>query len=369
MRAPSVASLSAIALVSTGCEAILGIDFGAVHENEVCGSAQPNPPPEVVDAGGANEITVVTTDSRFGDGPNPAGEGGYLTVGYDLDGTCTGRGGEDLCRPPAWVGADVRDGPDGEDNGVGRMFVSQEEIFDLNLVTSDSLNEEVVTGNHAPTGIIRVRGYNGFHADDTLEVDWFVPLAPSALGDDAFVPSFDGGDVWPLSSDDLDDPGPSGEPMSLYRDTSAYVSGYQLVAHFSRVRIPIANIYFDVERVVVTGDIVSRAREGTTLEKGLFTGIVSTSTLLEVLPLTTEAITGASLCGDDPLYASIKKFVCTSADSALGGASDDCDGASAGITFQTAGITLGAEMPIDVPPSSCPPETSPRGDTCQVAPE
>ncbi len=371
MRARAQLSFFALALVSTGCEAALGIDFDAVHaqKNEVCGSAQPNSPPDVVDAGGAAEITVITMHSHFGDGPNPAGEGGYLTQGYDLDGTCTGRGGKDLCAPPAWTGADVIDGRNGEDNGVGRMFVSQEAIFDLNLVTSDTLDAEIVAGNDAPTGIIRVRGYNSFHADDTLEVDWFVPLPPSTLGDDAFVPAFDGSDVWPLSSDDLDDPGSSGEPVSLYRDTSAYVSGYQLVARFSRVRIPIANIYFDIEQAIVTADIVSRAREGTTLENGLLAGIVSTSTLLEVLPLTTEAITGQPLCADDPLYPSIKKFVCTSADTSLGGESADCDGASVGISFQTARITLGAAAPLVVPPSSCTPETSPHGDTCEVAPE
>jgi len=90
--------------------------------------------------------------------------------------------------------------------------------------------------------------------------------------------------------------------------------------------------------------------------------------LLEVLPLTTEAITGSSLCSDDPLYPSIKRFVCISADTSLIPDGKACDGASFAIAFQTAGITLGASAPIVVPPSRCTPETIPRGDTCAIAP-
>jgi hypothetical protein len=364
------ARILVLGLVSQACESVLGFDFDAVDpiDQGACGSALPNAPPDVVNAGGDVEIVVVTTDSRYGDGPDPSGDTGYLKVGYDLDGTCTGRGGAALCTPPDWTGSDVRDGPNGEDNGVGRMLVSQDDIFHLDLVTSDTLGAEVILGNDAPTGIIRVRGYNGFHEDDTVEVDWFVPLAPSALGMNAFVPAYDGTDVWPLSEDDLDAPGPDGQPMSAYRDTQAYVTGYQLVAHFDRARIPISNVYFDIEQVIVSGDIVSRAREGTKLENGLLAGVVSASTLLEVLPLTTEAITGQSLCSDDPLYPSIKKFVCISADTPLTPESNACDGSSFGISFQTAGVTLGAQAPIVARPSGCTPETIPRGDSCAIAP-
>ncbi|HEX6764541.1 MAG TPA: hypothetical protein VF103_03665 [Polyangiaceae bacterium] len=368
MKAREVLGLATLALLSGGCEAVLGIDFDAVEpqNQKACGSALPNPPPDVMNAGGNVEIVVVTMDSRYGDGPDPSGDTGFYQVGYDLDGTCTGRGGKALCEPPEWTGSDVKDGPDGEDNGVGRMLMSQDDIFNLDLVTSDTLNAEIVRGNDAPTGIIRVRGYNGFHEDDTVEVDWFVPLAPASLGANGFVPVYDGSDVWPLATDDLDAPDTDGAPMSIYRDTHAYVSGYQLVAHFDRIRIPISNIYFEADGVIVSGDIVSRAREGTKLENGLLAGVVSSSTLLEVLPLTTEAITGQSLCSDDPLYPSIKKFVCISADSSLSGGRA-CDGSSFGIAFQTAGVTLGEQAPIVLPPSGCTPETLPRGDTCAFA--
>ena len=370
MRLSRFVQVLLVSLCASACETVLGIDFDAVDEvpDDTCRSAQPNVPPEVTDAGGSDEITVVTTNSRYGDG-NPAGESGYLRVGYDVDATCTGRGDENLCTPPAWIGANVVDGPNGEDNGVGRMFVSQKRIFNLDLVTSDTLDAEIVTGRHAPTGILRVRGYNGFHEDDTLEVDWFVPLAPSLLGDDAFVPAFDGSDVWPISSDDLDEPEADGQPMSVYRDEDAYVNGYQLVARFPRIRIPIANIYFEATKVIVSGDIVSRAGEGTKLENGLLAGIVSASTLLEVLPVTTEAITGQSLCNDDPLYPSIKRFVCISADTPLVDGNETCDGASFGIAFQPAAITLGSEAPVVVLPSSCTKETTPRGDTCAIPPD
>jgi hypothetical protein len=367
VRAVGLVALTLLGFSISSCEAVLGIDFDAVEPQSACGSAQPNGPPPVEDARGTDELVVVTTNSRFGDGSDPNGKDGYFSVGYDLDHTCTGRGGKALCKPPPWAGSDVTDGPNGEDNGVGRMFRSQERVFGLDLVTSDSLNMGVVEGKHAPTGIVRVRGYNGFHDDDVVEVSWFVPLAPGAQGEDAFVPRFDGTDVWPLASDDLDAPGDMGEPMSLYRDRAAYVSNYQLVAHFPKVRIPITNIYFDINQAIVTADIVSRAIEGTKLEHGILAGVVSSSTFIEVLPLTTEAITGSSLCKDNSLYPSIKQFVCISADMQLEPGARECDGSSTAITFDTAAVTLGAEAPIVVPPSACTPENSPRGDTCADA--
>ena len=80
-----------------------------------------------------------------------------------------------------------------------------------------------------------------------------------------------------------------------------------------------------------------------------------------------EAITGSALCKNNALYPSIKQFVCISADMQLEPGARECDGSSAAITFDSVAVTLGAEAPIVVPPSSCTPENSPRGDTCADA--
>lgn len=86
-------------------------------------------------------------------------------------------------------------------------------------------------------------------------------------------------------------------------------------------------------------------------------------------PAAAEILFAAGRCSDDPLYPSIKRFVCISADTPLTDESAACDGASFAIAFQTAGVTLGVEAPIIAPPTECTPETVPRGDTCAMAPE
>jgi hypothetical protein len=359
-RANATACIIGIAV--TGCESVLGIDFDAVEQApNACHHASPNPPPAVQNAGGDIEFTAVVIDAQYGDGVDANGKANFLSQGYDLDGLCTGPNGPASCTPPAWVGYPETDGTDGRDNGVGRMFSAQNALFGLTLVSSDYLSPLVNSGEHAPNGIIRVRGYNGFHEDDQVEVDWFVALAPAAQGDGSFAPKFDGSDVWPLDADTLDGTTDDGAPRSLYRDTAAYVSAYQLVAHFPRVQIPLANIYFEAHDVILTSQITETATTATMLKNGILAGTIPMATFLDVIPLTAAAITGqTSLCRDSPLYPDIKHFICVADDSPLDRPSGgECDAGSFGIAFATAPVVLGSSGPPPVPENPCedPPDT------------
>src|ERR1051325_8732626 len=161
--------VAVLALSSTGCESAIGFDFDTVEEQPPCRHAQPNPRPALTDAGGEVEVTAVVINAAYGDGFDAEGRPNFLSQGYDLDGLCTGPEGPASCTPPAWVGYPETDGSNGRDNGVGRMFSAQDALFGLTLVSSDFLAPFVESGEHAPNGIIRVRGYNGLHEDDHVE--------------------------------------------------------------------------------------------------------------------------------------------------------------------------------------------------------
>ena len=152
-----------------------------------------------------------------------------------------------------------------------------------------------------------------------------------------------------------------GAPRSLYRDTAAYVSAYQLVAHFPRVQIPLANIYFEAHDVILTSQITETATTATMLKNGILAGTIPMATFLDVIPLTAAAITGqTSLCRDSPLYPDIKHFICVADDSPLDRPSGgECDAGSFGIAFATAPVVLGSSGPPPVPENPCedPPDT------------
>jgi hypothetical protein len=357
--AASVGLALAAALLA-GCEGVIGFDFDAVEVVAPCHPAHPHAPPGISDAGGDLAFTGVVIDAAYGDGENAQGKPSFTTQGYDLDGLCTGADGPASCTPPAWVKSPETDGTNGRDNGVGRMFAAQDERLGITLVSSDNLSPLVNDGSHAPNGVIRVRGYNGFHEDDQVEVDWFVALAPGLQGKNAFVPAFDGSDSWPIDEDTLDGTTEDGAPRSLYRDTAAYVSGYQLVAHFSRIQLPLANVYFEAHDVILTTEITQTATSATRLQNGLLAGIIPMETFLDVIPLTAAAITGLSLCRDSAPYPGIKNFICVAADSPLDRTSGgECDAASFGIAFETAQVSLGAAGPPPVLANPCddPPDT------------
>jgi len=350
------------AALLTGCEGVIGFDFDAVEPAVPCQLARPNPAPGITDAGGDIEFTAVVIDAAYGDGVNAEGQPNFKVQGYDLDGLCTAANGPTSCTAPAWVHYPQTDGTNGRDNGVGRMFTAQDERLGVTLVSSDYLRPLVENGTHAPNGILRVRGYNGFHEDDQVEVDWFVALAPAGQGASAFTPAFDGSDVWPLDEDALDGVTDDGAPRSLYRDTAAYVSGYQLVAHFPRIQLPLANIYFEAHDVILTSQITQTATSATRLQKGMLAGLIPMATFLDVMPLTAAAITGqTSLCRDSMVYPDIKNFICVAADSPLDRPSGgECDAAALGIGFETAPVKLGQgsappvlDNPCNDPPDTC----------------
>jgi hypothetical protein len=376
-----LAALMLAAATGAGCESVIGADFGGAEPRLVdaggaagtggagdpsCVLAQPPERPAIPAAGDDVEIVFVMKAIHFGDGLDASGRPEYLDLGYDLDGLCTGPGREAAgCTAPDWLDLDLRDGDRGQDNSVGKLLLSQEATFAASIITSDQLNANVADGINAPTSVLRIRDFGGLGEDDRVEVDWFVT---GALGS---PPTFTGADAWPVLASTLADPEAStgAATVSHFRDPNAFVTQRVLVARFERVQIPLLDVYFNVQDLVLTGRLNPVIGTGEwRLEDGILTGWTTSQELLRVIPLIAESSFGVSLCTDNAAnYPTVKRFICAAADLAEDGSTDGsalCLRHSVGARFEAAPGALGA--PIAAPPQEgrCPPETDPANDTC-----
>ena len=244
-------------------------------------------------------------------------------------------------------------------------------MLGVKVITSGLLDERVAEGVDAPAGLIRISDYGGFSEDDRVQVDWFVPVPPSLGPAGSFVPAFDGTDEFPVAASEL---GPS-DGMTLRaaaRDANAYVTQRTLVAKLDRVLIPMANVYFEVVDVVVTGDLVRDAgTEQWTIEHGVVSGKARERTLIDVVPAIGFSISAVALCPTDPNFFGVKEVICAGADILFDGSSDPaavCDGMSVGIAFETAPARVGEPAELPDPAQPCPTTVSPSERTCSAPP-
>jgi hypothetical protein len=304
------------------------------------------------------------------------GEPVFSSIGYDVDDNCTGAEPAP-CQPSPWIGVQAVDGPGGRDNGVGRILLAQEDVLGGQVISSGVLNQSVTLGLHAPLGLIRIRGYGGFSDDDHVVVDWFIPVAPDPEGDGP-PPTFDGNTAFPiaegtvLGAGDAGDGRDAGQALeSHHRDESAYVNQRIIVARFATLKVPMANVYFDLLDVVLTGkldrDLVTGAWS---LEGGLLSGRSRMAALIDVVPVVAAVVSTVALCPDNPNFGLVKRMICTGADVALEPAAvgGDCDGVSFGVALTTAPALLGAVLPLPALSADCAPATSDVAN-CSVAPE
>ncbi len=365
-----------LVLVLGGCEQLIGADFDEARPSRevesTCESAAPTEAPDISNAGGDVELTLVIHRVDFGDGANKMGVRDPTSKGFDLDSTCTaGDGDPPRCLPPAWTDGNPLDGQRGEDNGVGLLLASQEKLFGLHLISSELLNTRLEQGLDAPIGIMRVRGYSGLADDDQVDVDWYVPLAANPEGMSGFDPLFDGTDEWPVRADRVTgDFSATGEPPdAVLRDTNAYVSKFRLVARFGETPMPLANIYFEVRSFVLAVDLlrdqVTRRWGGS---NGTLAAVASADAILGLVPQAAFFSSGVGVCTTDQNYALIKKFVCQVADMRVDSDGPECDGTSLGLSFEAAPVIVGPLLPPSTIAPFCAPGSDPVEDTCSAPP-
>jgi hypothetical protein len=328
-----------------------------------CGHHGPPHRPAVVARGGALDLVFAAKSADFGNHYDDAGKPKFLSIGFDLDNTCTGEGQGSSCVEPRWATANHDDGVDGIDNSAGRADFG-------------SLNPSVaIATSSTGTLILRVRGYSGEEDDDQDSVSLYVGVEVSGP-DGRTDPVWDGNDRWSIHPDMLVPLGDGGPPeYSVQRprfvDDQAYVSGGVLVAHWPDALwmsgLTLAPRALNpVHDVVLTARLV-RVGQAWELDDGMDDLRLATS---EGLPFIARTATSSAsmdpVCLYKSLYDSAKQRFCSYVDIAVDGGdpSSPCDAISGAATFTARPALIGdiAAPPPPLPP--CAPDIHPETDAC-----
>jgi hypothetical protein len=270
--------------------------------------------------------------------------------------------------PPAWTGGDPTDGPQGQDNAIGKILSQQEDVFGISAITSADESALIQQGKRSPFALLRITGFTGFSDDEKVKVEWFYSL-PFELKTGAPTPLLDGTDEWPVAAF-VDSPDAGATAPTVEVDENAYVVESILVARFPKLRVPLASVYFDVRDVILTGRLVpDPATSSRRLEQGIVGGHTRRDDLLVVIPRITYSVFKVPLCTDNANYLEVRKYVCAAGDMPLDGVlrpDKVCDGASFAVAFETHRAQLGPTIALPPPVQFCPPGTESDSDTCEL---
>jgi hypothetical protein len=335
---------------------LAGSDAGlASNGKAACERATVQPQPTLVSVPGNHDFVVVFRTVDF----SPHGG----TVGFDLDGKCTGQGEGPGCQRPPWADA-VGDGLGGRDNSVPTLYTDTDAGADS---ASRQVNFSIDSGQL--TTALRVRGYNDAPNDFDVDVEFFgATRASGDLNTDPNRPAWDGADAWnPLI--DWTEPAGDGSAgfRSPYRSDRAYVTDGVLVAHFAAV---VAATDYRFSNAYIQARLDRDASGNRILEEGTFAGRLRVDQMLSGLGylFDTTVQEPTRLCTDAPGYPMSKQGICALADIRY---DDDntslpCDGASWAYRFET-GAALLSDTVNQTALSKypyCPDATSPRNDHC-----
>jgi hypothetical protein len=362
-----------LCLVSvTGCEKVLGVDFDdvaplATNQSDgstaACELALPNPPPNLTNTGGDQEVTIVGTTIEWGEAASDFGKK-PPAYGFDIDGLCSGRGDPPPCSPPEYTKGDPTDGPQGEDNSVSKMIGTQWTSLGLSdpPLTTESSAVAIAEGRFAPLVLVRISDWIGGYDDEQVTVDWYIALPANDAPGGPVVPKLDGTDAWPLLSAT-----PGSKEPAHFVDTKAYVSGKKFVARFPVGKLPLTTAYLVVNDVVMTGELeVNPSTDKWKLKSGLVAGWTDSQQIISQLPIFTSALLGFPLCTNVSTYEQqIKPWVCGTADTLIPGTppGSACNAVSFGVGFSGVEVTLGGVGDAK-PGATCPAGFDPANDSC-----
>jgi hypothetical protein len=333
-----------------------------------CRHATVQPPSPLVSIPGEDEFVVAVRSFDFGvtdhGGTQPTAD----TLGFDLDGHCTGEGEGPSCREPSWAD-DHPDGVDGRDNAIAGLFAGVDGGSEAAANQSNSVIERGLV-----TMLIRVRGYNRSPNDSSVQVALFG--ATTASGDLEHPPVWDGNDAWKALVDWTEpkeggvgmgvDAGENASVDARYESDRAYVSNGVLVAHFEHALGALAYHFSNAWVQARISD--PKAGVGWSLRDGTFAGRLRIDDALAGVEFTPNAMTGQATCTDSTNYMALKRLACRTAD--IGYESDDpsapCDAASWAWKFETAAARLSGEVAPTRATDfrQCPVASSPGGDHC-----
>ena len=373
---PSSGVSVAVLLVafSSGCGQVLGASFGEEEPIPECELSVPVQPPDIIGSEGDEDIVLVIHEVDLGESRGPDGEFKYFAMGHDQDGSCSGPFDPHPCLPPAWTAGRPQDGPEGRDNAAGRLIRQQAELSAVTTVGTEAANADTLSGQAAPFGMLRIRDFTGLPEDDSVTVDFYVPLAPKQADPEAEEPRFDGSYPFPIELSSLAgvteaDAGELVTADSRFRDTSAYVNRNTVVARFEGVPLGL------FAARVVTYDLVVEAQLEWDSDTGLWnvvdgmlSGVFPVEGVLETIPQLSVEAAPKTLCMDNPFYFAVKRLLCSAPDLQLDQGvdygSDVCNALSFGVAFKGAPALLGVALEFDDPAPLCSADVDPANDDC-----
>ena len=347
-------------LGQTGCSA-----FDGLTEREgACRSAAVPASPTFGASLGSIEFTVAVKRVDLGDVDDGTATQRFRKMGYDIDGTCTAKGGQaSSCIRPAWATSDDSDGPGGRDNGFGALVYTSGGGAASNQVNSD-IEKGVITT------LIRVRGYNGGSTDNQVEVAIY-GATMNPTGSESPRPAWQGDDKWKAHAPwvvlDESDAGSNPSPESArFSDPNAYVTNGILVAKFESFLLGGLQSVHDL---VVTARIVEGEQGANwSLRDGTFSSRFAMDDILSALDFVRDNDTNQPLCTDAPNYPTFKQNICATADiNALGvdDGSAPCDAASWAWQFSAEPALLEG-VDFTVVRHNCMDNVSPSHDHCDT---
>jgi hypothetical protein len=324
--------------------------------------------------GGAIDFVVTPTSYDYGDwtdGGSPA----YLSIGYDLDDSCTSRDAGFTCKEPSWATAPHGDGPGGRDNS-GNAYIFNAIRFQ-NMAAPVASNYLSSAADVGPVTAFRVQGYSGASVDSAVTVSYYaVTLHGGAAEEGGVYPKWDGNDAYDVIDQWLQ-PAEGGLDRSidrpLYVDEKAYVTSESpssttafLVSRIDELLVG-ADPPFVLRQGILTAEI-ARVGQSWVLKNGVFQGRIPIDVMVH--NLAHVPVGGQDLCRDSPDYWMHKVTACAWADISYTGPDDSsqpCDAESMAWRFADSApvVLTGITPPPPGAPDTCSPGQSPLDDHCQ----
>ena len=351
--------------VATACSTFDGLSLakpGAERPAGPCVLASAQQPVPTIGFAGCDEHVVAFSSIDI----SPE----HGTVGFDLDGKCTGEGDGPSCQRPPWAD-EHDDGPQGRDNS---LLASLSKV-DAGTALLNSVLAGGINGGFLTT-LLRIRDYDGMPNDGNIEVALFaVTLGTGDLDTEGHKPGWNGQDAWKpfvgwTGTPDPSEVGPQVDagcpPDSVtakYVSDRAYVVNGVLVAHFRRLLLPTTYLFSDVTIQATIDDGGGQW----SLHDGVFEGRLAVDQILPGLDYV-SGTDGNLLCTDSMDFLAVKRTICALAD--IRYADDDisapCDAASFAWRFDTGAAQLSNDIQMLRPTDfhHCSASTSSASEHC-----
>jgi hypothetical protein len=347
-----------LAALQPACTSIDDLRLAGADGGGNCVHAEiPSEPSLAAHIDGSIEFVVAVRAFDLGD---LDGSERFRSMGYDLDGKCTGQGQGSSCIKPTWATAEDRDDPQGRDNSYGAQLYALR--ADGGSSGTESGNTSIDSG--LITSVFRVKGYNGTSLDPEVEVAVY-GATMNGGGTTEARPKWEGEDVWAAHTQWLDPEGTAEYSVERpkYYDAKAYVNNSILVAQFDQYFVPVMTL----SQVKLTARIVWKD-ERWFLVDGTTAGRAKTDEILWTVGFLRDPDTRGFVCTDSPNYQTYKQSICSASDISYAGPDDGsapCDATSWAWKFEAEPARLSGVYNQRVLPT-CPPQNDPSTDNCST---